>query len=549
MKIPSYYLAQVAVFNTFVKAGEFVGKMKRFALQIFALVFVAGIALVSCAPQTKKEAVSTYTNPVIRGDFPDPSIIRVGDTYYAAGTSCDFAPNYPIYESKDLINWERIGSVFNIPPAWSSDDFWAPELYFKDGTFFVYYTTKRKDNRIACIGVATTKDIRKGFTDHGIIIEWGEEAIDAFVFQDDDKKLYITWKAYGLTQGRDIEILASELSDDGMHLIGEHFTLTDFEKGWHGAGDEGQCLIKRNGYYYMFYSVGGCCDNRCDYRVRVSRSKNLRTGWEQYPEPILQGGEVWRCTGHGTLVSTVDKRYFYMYHSYNATDFEYIGRQGMIDEMFWNEETGWPYFKNGTASVSAPVPFPNTTQKIDSVFEDDFSTDKNLFFWAWDINYQEPKIKVANGELTINPKRNGVSFLGLRPNTGNYDLSAEVIPGDEWSGIGIYSNETNFLTLAVNESKLVLCQLKNGEKQILAEEQINKAGSVFLKYEAVAGRYFQFFWSENGEDWIPVKAGNDYQVDGTYIAQWGYSPRVGFIVQGKEDHSFRYSELKINYNY
>jgi beta-xylosidase len=513
------------------------------------LLIITSFLLTFCTSPQKKQEVVSYKNPVIKGDFPDPSIIRVGDTYYAAGTSCDFAPNYPIYESKDLINWERIGSVFQTPPAWSSDDFWAPELFYKDGTFYVYYTTKKKDSRIACIGVATTKDIRKGFTDHGIIIEWGDEAIDAFVFQDDNKKLYITWKAYGLTPDRDIEILVSELSADGMHLIGEHFTLTDFENGWHGAGDEGQCLIKRNGYYYMFYSVGGCCDNRCDYRVRVARSKKLRTGWEQYPEPILQGGEEWLCTGHGTLVTTPDKRYFYMYHSYNATDFEYIGRQGMIDEMFWNEETGWPYFKNGTASVSAPVPFANTTQKIDTVFEDDFSTDKNLFFWAWDINYQEPKIKVCNGELTINPKRDGVSFLGLRPNTGNYDLSAEVIPGDEWSGIGVYSNEKNLLTLSVNQSELILYQIKNGEKQILAEEQISEMASVYLKYEAVSGRYFQFFWSENGEEWIPVKVGNEYQVDGTCIAQWGYSPRVGFIVQGNEDSSFRFSELEISYHY
>src|SRR5690606_28960672 len=119
--------------------------------------------------------------------------------------------------------------------------------------------------------------IRKGFTDHGIIIEWGEEAIDAFVFQDDDGKLYIAWKAYGLTEGRDIEILASELSADGLSLVGEHFTLTDFSKGWQGAGDEGQCVVKHNGYYYMLYSIGGCCDNRCDYRVMVARSKNLRS--------------------------------------------------------------------------------------------------------------------------------------------------------------------------------------------------------------------------------------------------------------------------------
>ncbi|MDA3823850.1 MAG: glycoside hydrolase family 43 protein, partial [Bacteroidales bacterium] len=313
------------------------------------------ISLISC--NNKHQEQNTYSNPVIPGEIPDPSIIRVGDMYYAAGTSFDFAPNYPIYESSDLINWTRIASVFDVPPEWAADDFWAPELYYNNETFYVYYTAKRKDNRIACIGVATTTDIHNGFTDQGIIIQWGEEAIDAYVFMDDDGKQYITWKAYGLTEGKEIELLASELSEDGLSLIGEHFTLTDHSQGWNGAGDEGQCLVKHNDYYYLFYSIGGCCDNKCDYRVMVARSKNLRSGWEQYSEnPILQGGDEWVCPGHGTLVSTQEKRYYYLYHAYNLTDFEFIGRQGLLDEVVWNEQTNWPYFKNGnTPSIIAPT--------------------------------------------------------------------------------------------------------------------------------------------------------------------------------------------------
>lgn len=515
---------------------------------VFVLL-IGVFLLMSCALEQKEKETIVYRNPVIKGDFPDPTIIRVGDMYYAAGTSNDFVPNYPLYESNDLINWTRIGAVFNEPPAWTSEDFWAPELYYKDGTFFVYYTTKRKDTGIACIGVATTKNIHDGFTDHGIIIEWGDEAIDAFVFQDDDGKFYITWKAYGLTEGREIEILASELSDDGLSLVGEHFSLTDQSKGWKGPGHEGQCLIKRNGYYYLLYSAGGCCDNRCDYHVMVARSKKLKEGWEQKPEPILQGSETWRCTGHGTLVNTPDGRYFYMYHSYNATDFEFIGRQGMLDEMLWDEETSWPYFKGDTASVSAPVPFENTVQEIDSVFEDDFSNDKNLAFWEWDVNGVRSDAEVVDGELIITPVRSGTAFLGLRPETGNYELTTEAIPTEGQSGIGIYSNQNCFLSLAASESQLVLVQKNNGEEQVLAEVKLDNPASVFLKYEAVTGRYFHFFWSENGEDWIPLEVDGQQQVDGTFLAQWGFSPRIGFIVNGNGKNLFRFSSLKVKYHY
>ncbi|WP_052670659.1 family 43 glycosylhydrolase [Draconibacterium sediminis] len=509
----------------------------------------AFLMLASCTSVQKENEPVYYKNPVIKGDLPDPSVIRVGDKYYAVGTTNDFAPVYPLFESTDLINWTSIGAVFNEPPAWALEDFWAPELYYNNGTFFVYYTTKRKDTGIACIGVATTKDIHKGFTDQGIIIEWGDEAIDAFIFKDDDGKLYITWKAYGLTPDREIQILASELSDDGLSLVGEHFSLTDQSKGWQGPGHEGQCLIKRNGYYYLFNSAGGCCDNRCDYHVLVARSKNLREGWEQFPEPILHGGETWRCTGHGTLVETPAGRYFYMYHSYNATDFEFIGRQVMLDEMLWNEETGWPYFKGGTPSEKAPVPFENTIQKVDSVYTDDFSTDKNLAGFEWDVKGVKFDSKIEAGELVISTQESGAAFLGLRPETGNYSLMSEVIPAEELSGIGIYGNQGHVLSLAVDKSKLVLYQINKGEEQILAEEKLNNPASVFLKYEAVSGRYFQFFWSENGEDWLPVVVNNEQQVDGTFLAQWGFAPRVGFVTRGNEKSAFRFSTLEIKYNY
>ncbi len=434
----------------------------------YSILFLCVLFAFSCRSQN--EIVSSYSNPVIPGEIPDPSIIRAGETYYAAGTSFDFAPNYPIYQSDDLVNWTRIASVFSEPPAWSSDDFWAPELFYKDGTFYVYYTTKRKDNHIACIGVATTNDISKGFTDHGIIIEWGEEAIDAFVFQDEDGKLYITWKAYGLSEGKDVEILASELSKDGLKLVGDYFSLTDRTKGWQGDAGEGQCLVKRNNYYYLFYSVGGCCDNRCDYRIRVARSKNLVNGWEQYPDPILQGGEQWRCPGHGTLVTTPDKRYFYLYHAYHATDFEFIGRQGMLDEILWDKQSAWPYFINGTPSENAITPFENTVQIRDSIWMDDFSSDQNMAFWEWDVNNPKPTYKVFGGEMTISPENEGICFLGLRPQTGAYKLAAELIPSDGWSGIGSYSNEENLLTLMVKQSEILLMQINKGERKILSTQ-------------------------------------------------------------------------------
>jgi beta-xylosidase len=243
--------------------------------------------LMFCTVLSAQNVRQTYRNPVIAGDFPDPSIIRVGEDYYAAGTSSEFAPNYPLYHSKDLVNWTRVGFVFQETPEWIIGSCWAPELFYHNDTFYAYYTARKKSDNISCVGVATTKTISEGFIDHGPLIEWGNEAIDAFVFRDADKQLYITWKAYGLDSTRPIELLASGLTPDGLALTGDVFSLTKHNDGWVGHGDEGQSLVKHGDYYYLLYSIGGCCDNRCDYNVRVARSKSLKGHWEQYPEAIL----------------------------------------------------------------------------------------------------------------------------------------------------------------------------------------------------------------------------------------------------------------------
>lgn len=491
--------------------------------------------------------VNYYKNPVIPGDFPDPTIIRVGDVYYAAGTSSDFAPHYLLYESIDLVNWKQIGAVFDKTPAWASDSFWAPELLYHNDTFYVYYAAKRKGDRISCIGVATTKNIHEGFNDHGILIEWGNEAIDPFVFKDDDDKLYIFWKAYGLNPDRPIEILGSELSDDGLSLIGEHFSVTNYHEGWRGHGDEGQCIFKKDGMYYMFYSNGGCCDNRCDYRVMVARSKNLRSGWEQFSEPILEGGGQWLCPGHGTLVATPDNRYFYMHHSYHTIDFEYIGRQGMIEELIWDEISGWPHFKNGTfPSEIDEVPFKNTIQRRETVYYSDFSDDKDLQNWQWDLNKRKPEMNRIPDGIELSSDDEGFIFTGISPKTGNFVFDAGVQQNSQvQSGICVYGNSKNILALTIKGGNLVLFSIKNGQEEILAEKNIQLAESLSLRLEAKNGRYYRFYYSINNTEWISLVQDTNFGIDGEFLPQWGTAVRTGIIFNSHNKGVARFSYVKM----
>ena len=177
-------------------------------------------SLLTCMGAGAQQA--TFRNPVIAGDMADP-VIRVDNTYYATGTSSEWAPYYPLFRSKDLVNWRQIGHLFEQQPAWTRSSFWAPELFHRNGKTYAYYTARRKTDGTSYIGVATADKPEGPYTDHGPIVEYGTEAIDAFVLEDAGE-LYISWKAYRLDP-RPIELLACKISDDGLRMAGEPFTL------------------------------------------------------------------------------------------------------------------------------------------------------------------------------------------------------------------------------------------------------------------------------------------------------------------------------------
>jgi len=109
---------------------------------------------------------ATYTNPVLPGDHPDPSVIRVGREYWATATTSQWAPVFPLLRSVDLVNWTLAGAVFQTPPTWSEGSYWAPEISADRGRYFVYYTGRRKNGPL-CIAVATAMQPSGPYVDHG----------------------------------------------------------------------------------------------------------------------------------------------------------------------------------------------------------------------------------------------------------------------------------------------------------------------------------------------------------------------------------------------
>jgi len=492
-------------------------------------LFLIGVSISVSAQQT-------YRNPVVAGDFPDPSVILVGDTYFAAATSSEWGPPYRLYESDDLVNWKYIGGLFNDMPSWTMGSYWAPELYYHDDTYFVYYTARRKSDKQSFIGVATTRNIREGFTDHGVVVEWTNEAIDAFVVEINGER-YITWKAYGLNRGKTVEILGAKLSADGLKIAGEAFTILSAERdSWEAGGVEGQCLVEHEGYIYMFYSGNGCCGRNCNYQVGVARAKSITGPWEKHAgNPILYGDDHFRCPGHDTLVKTPDNRYFYMYHAYNTAVNVFLGRQGMLDEVIWDKTTGWPAFRYGkTPSLQAEAPVSTSIQQPAPNFSDNFSSSQLRKEWIWDVSQPKPAATCSGNRLTLPGNETLIgSFLGLRIQKANYTFMAELPESNVVSaGICIYGTSENGIGLSVEKETIELWQVKQGTRTVLATKPVGTY-PVTLCLKTQFGQYCQFGITED----------NKFQAIGQFISlnelpQWDRPPMVGIQSKGKTDGIF-----------
>ena len=492
------------------------------SIMVFAVVF-------NVTAQTQKA--------VIPGDFADPSIIRKGNQYFAVGTSSEWAPHFPIYTSTNLKDWKQTGYVFDKAPEWTSGSFWAPEYYFHNNTYFIYYTARRKKDNVSYIGVASSPYPDRGFKDHGAIIEYGKEAIDAFVYNENGQ-LYITFKAYGLDD-RPIEILGSKLSADGLKLEGEPFTMFKDDKK---IGLEGQSIIKEDGFYYLFYSAGNCCGIQCDYNVRVARSKAFKGPYVDFDKnPILQENMDWKCSGHGTFVNTPQGKTFYLYHSYNKKTTVYTGRQGMLAELTWPASGAWPVFK----AVSGPV----ATEKSSNI-SDDFSAVKPSLAWQWDFRNSSPVLKQIGGNLqvsgSIKEGNNSGIAVTRRPVATNFEMETTVVnQNDAQKGLIYYGDANSAIGIAVVGDKVEFWKVKDDKRTLISSATVASKSPVSLKLIVQEDLSCKVFYKAGNSAYTELAGAEVLKVD--FLTQWDRSPRIGLNFKGPADQNAIFSSFEVSY--
>jgi arabinan endo-1,5-alpha-L-arabinosidase len=251
--------------------------------------------------------VASFVNP-LKGDCDvhDPVMSKEGNTYYVFWTG-DFIK---IKTSTDRMTWKNTGTVFNASaPSWfktfvpdnNGRDIWAPDISFRDGKWWLYYSVSTFGSRVSAIGLATNAALNSAdpdykWVDQGMVINSttnnNYNCIDPNAFQDDDNTLWLIFGSWSTG------IKLVQLDPTTGKLLDATPTLTSLAS--HSSGIEGAFLIKWKSYYYLFVSWDNCCKGvSSNYKIAVGRASALKG-------PYVDKKNKSMTSGAGELLDTGD---------------------------------------------------------------------------------------------------------------------------------------------------------------------------------------------------------------------------------------------------
>lgn len=299
----------------------------------------------------------------------DPVLIKQDSIYYL------FMTHGGVAKSRDLENWTRIGRISTafdwvneaIVPGYRRG-FWAPDIQFFDGLYYLYYSVSAFGKNASAIGVMINKTLDQTspdflWKDKGMVVQsipgrdfWN--AIDAnVIYEQGEKGDTVGWLSFGSFWGGlklvklapDMISLAEPQEWYGIAKQEGTFGRPD-NNGGNGA-IEAPFIYRNNEFYYLFASIGYCCKGlESTYKTIVGRSKKIIGPYlDQDGKSMNSGGgtilaaesEDYAGIGH-CAVYDFDGKTIFVAHGYDKHD---QGKSKLvIKEMLW-DENDWPVIK------------------------------------------------------------------------------------------------------------------------------------------------------------------------------------------------------------
>ena len=347
------------------------------SLKLAALAAFVAFTLGSCATPFGGAPTGVYANPVLDADFPDPAVIRAPDGfYYAYATQTERDGkwvNIQLARSADLVTWQHLGDALPAKPEWASktQDFWAPDVSRHGDTYYLYYSAKpdaalSDDKRGLCLAVATAGGPLGPFVDMGKPLQCGDGFvnIDPMSFDDPATGKRLLYWGSGFQP-----IKVQELAPDRMSFAPgskpiDLIPVMKNDPAKYRELIEGAWVIRRGGWYYMFYSGNNCCGKNAHYAVLVARSRSATGPFEPLAPNtvILEQRGTWVAPGHNAIMTDARGTDWMVYHAVDArrpktkaSDEINTRRIMLIDRIVWVDD--WPRIADDGPSTG-PLPAP-----------------------------------------------------------------------------------------------------------------------------------------------------------------------------------------------
>lgn len=413
--------------------------------------YITVILIIFCV---SVHAGSTFRNPMIWADVPDPDVIRVGDTFYLVSTTMHLMPGGPIMESKDLANWHTVSYLFDKltdSPKYNMEGGtvygrgqWATSLRYHNGMFYALFAPN--DSPGGDSYIYTTTDPEKGWNLHSRLPHFH----DSSLLFDDDGRVFV-FSGTGRLQELNKDLTG--IKQDGIDTV--LFTRDADETGLL----EGSRAVKHNGKYYLL--MISWPDGKPRRQV-CFRADKITGPYEK--KVILEDNFAgFPYAGQGTIVDDANGNWYGIIFQ----DRGGVGRVLTTMPCRWID--GWPILGDNNGKIPAIMnKVVDGEKETPLVVSDNFGSNKLNINWQWNHNPIDSawSLTARKGYLRLKTSRI-VNNLFSAPNTisqrmegpkcsGTVAIDLSGMKDGDRAGIAAFNGKSGLITICKDKKAMKL---------------------------------------------------------------------------------------------